>query len=60
MEYYIYQFCIDYNIQGTGLGGEFIKLIEGDNKRKGLNKIILNIERGYPTQRFYKKMDLMN
>lgn len=55
MEYYIDQFCVDYNLQGQGVGSSFLKKIEEDIKIMGLNAIMLNTEKGYPSQRFYEK-----
>lgn len=55
LEYYIDQFCIDYNLQGKGLGSKFIKEIEIDIKKEGLNGIILNTEKDFPSFKFYKK-----
>lgn len=55
MEYYIDQFCINYLDQNKGLGSQFIKLIESDILKKGMNAIILNTEKGYPSEHFYKK-----
>lgn len=55
MEYYIDQFCIKYSMQGKGIGSKFIALIDEDIKKKKMNAIILNTERGYPSEMFYKK-----
>lgn len=55
LEYYIDQFCIDYDLQGKGLGSKFIKEIEIDIKKEGLNGIILNTENDFPSFKFYKK-----
>lgn len=55
MEYYIDQFCVDCKNQGKGIGSQFIKLIEEDIEKLGMNAIILNTETGYPSENFYKK-----
>lgn len=55
MEYYIDQFCVGYSYQGQGVGGAFIKLIEKEMLDEGLNAIILNTEKGYPSEKFYLK-----
>lgn len=55
LEYYIDEFCIDYNLQGKGLGSKFIKEIEIDIKKEGLNGILLNTENDFPSFKFYKK-----
>lgn len=55
MEYYIDQFCVHYSYQGQGVGGAFIKLIEKEMLDEGLNAIILNTEKGYPSEKFYLK-----
>lgn len=55
MEYYIDQFCVVYKMQGKGIGSWFIKEIEEDIKKQGLNAILLNTEKDYPSQKFYEK-----
>ena len=55
IEYYIDQFCVDYNYQGQGTGSLFIKLIENEILNEGLNAMILNTESGYPSEKFYIK-----
>lgn len=55
MEYYIDQFCVSYEMQGRGIGSWFIKEIEEDIKKQGMNGIMLNTEQGYPSQKFYEK-----
>ena len=55
MEYYIDEFCVSYEMQGTGTGSWFIQEIEKDITRRGMNAIILNTETGYPAQKFYEK-----
>lgn len=55
MEYYIDEFCVSYSMQGNGIGSEFLKEIEKMNELKGVNSIILNTEKGYPSYDFYIK-----
>lgn len=54
-EYYIDQFCVSYEMQGSGIGSWLINAIEKDIKEQGMNGIILNTERNYPAQEFYEK-----
>lgn len=54
-EYYIDEFCVSYEMQGRAIGSWFIKAIEEDIKGKGMNAIILNTEKNYPSQKFYEK-----
>lgn len=54
-EYYIDEFCVSYDIQGKGIGSWFIKAIEEDIKGKGVDGIILNTEKDYPSKIFYEK-----
>lgn len=55
MEYYIDEFCIATDLQGQGIGSKFIDLIEGDIKARGMNAMILNTERNFPSRKFYEK-----
>ena len=55
MEYYIDQFCVQSDLQGKGAGSNFLKLIEREIKAEGMNAIILNTERGFPSESFYLK-----
>lgn len=54
-EYYIDEFCVSYEMQGRAIGSWFIKAIEVDIKEQGMNAIILNTEKDYPSQKFYEK-----
>lgn len=54
-EYYIDEFCVSYEIQGRGIGSWFIKAIEEDIKEQGMNGMILNTEKDYPSKKFYEK-----
>lgn len=55
MEYYIDQFCVKLDMQGQGIGSQFLKMIETDIKLRGMNAIILNTEKGFPSEKFYLK-----
>lgn len=55
MEYYIDQFCVSYEMQGKGIGSFFIKEIEENITKQGMNAIILNTEKDYPSHKFYEK-----
>ena len=55
IEYYIDQFCVSHSKHGKGIGSWFIKEIEKNIKKQGMNGIILNTEKDYPSQKFYEK-----
>lgn len=55
MEYYIDEFCVSNLMQGQGVGSEFLKEIEKINEVDGIEGIILNTEKGYPSYNFYIK-----
>lgn len=55
MEYYIDEFCISTKLQRQGIGSKFLDLIEQDIKLRGMNAMILNTERNYPSRKFYEK-----
>lgn len=55
IEYYIDQFCVSYEMHGIGIGSWFIKEIEENIKKQGMNGMILNTEKDYPSQKFYEK-----
>lgn len=55
MEYYIDEFCVKVELQGKGVGSKFIGLIEADIKSQGMNGIILNTEKQYPSRKFYER-----
>ena len=55
MEYYIDEFCVSYEMQGRGIGSWFLKEIEKDIEKLGMNAVMLNTETGYPAQKFYEK-----
>lgn len=55
IEYYIDQFCVGYEMHGIGIGSWFVKEIEENIKKQGMNGMILNTEKDYPSQKFYEK-----
>lgn len=55
MEYYIDEFCVSDLMQGQGIGSEFLKEIEKINEADGIDGMILNTEKGYPSYNFYIK-----
>lgn len=55
MEYYIDEFCIGFSYQGQGIGCKFVGLIEEAIKEEGMNAIILNTSKDYPSKTFYEK-----
>ena len=55
MEYYIDQFCVQSNLQNQGNGSHFLKIIESMIQSEGMNAIMLNTEKGFPSERFYLK-----
>ncbi|MDE6434868.1 MAG: GNAT family N-acetyltransferase [Lachnospiraceae bacterium] len=54
-EYHIDELCISTDMQGKGIGTEFIRQIEGYLKTEGLSRIFLQTDRGMPAYEFYKK-----
>jgi ribosomal protein S18 acetylase RimI-like enzyme len=54
-EYYIDQFCVDYNYQGQGVGSYFINEIKKDLMGKDIHAMILTTERKFPSYHFYIK-----
>jgi GNAT superfamily N-acetyltransferase len=55
IEYYIDEFCVKYDLQGRGIGSWFIQKVEEDIKKHGMTGMLLNTQRGYPSQKFYEK-----
>lgn len=55
MEYYIDEFCVDFALQGRGIGGALIRGIEANLPNKGLNAMMLNTNRGFTSEKFYRK-----
>lgn len=56
MEYYIDQFCVKAELQRHGIGRRFLELIEENIHANGTNAIILNTEKGFPSENFTSKM----
>lgn len=54
-EYYIFEFCISTEMQGKGLGSEFLHLTEEYAKKQGITHIFLQTERTVPAYHFYQK-----
>lgn len=54
-EYYIDQFCIDYHLQGQGIGSFFLEEMKKDLSEKNIHAMLLNTEKGVPAYRFYLK-----
>ena len=54
-EYYIDEFCICRNKQGTGIGTKFLKDVEQYMMSNGMTHIFLQTERTVPAYNFYKK-----
>lgn len=46
---------VSYTCQSKGYGTIFINMIEEDIKQQGLNGIILNTDKGFPSTKFYQK-----
>lgn len=55
MEYYVDQFCVETTWQGKGVGSYFLELIEKEIRTEKMNAIILNTEKGFPSEMFYLK-----
>ena len=55
MEYYIDEFFVEYNGQRSGIGTEFMRIIEEDLKKRNINGIIISTERDFPSHKFYLK-----
>lgn len=55
VEYYIDEFCVDPDLQGMGIGSQFLADIEKDLSARGMRGMLLNTEESYPAYRFYRK-----
>lgn len=53
MEYYIDGTLVDFNMQYKGVGTTFLNKII-DDIEEGLNAIMLNTEKGFPSENFIK------
>lgn len=54
-EYYIFEFCIETELQGQGLGTDFLRKIEEYAESKEITHIFLQTERTVPAYHFYQK-----
>ena len=54
-EYVMDEFCIDPDVQGKGIGEEFLKEMEEDLRAIQIRYIILHTERDVPAYDFYQK-----
>lgn len=59
LEYYVDQLCILPSHQNHGIGSTFMTFISSDIKSKGMNAIMLNTEKGFPSERFYINNDFI-
>ncbi|MBE6051850.1 MAG: GNAT family N-acetyltransferase [Clostridium sp.] len=55
IEEYVDELCVNYEDQGSGIGSEFLREIEKNIKKQGLDGFLLNTEKGYPSEKFYIK-----
>lgn len=55
VEYYIDEFFIHPDHQGQGLGSTLMRYAQEECIKRNLNAIILNTERGFPSENFYKR-----
>ena len=56
MEYYIDEFFVDVDLHRQGIGTTFMAKIKEELLRRDIHAIILNTEKGYPSQSFYEKI----
>ncbi len=54
-EYYIREFCVLAQVQGKGLGSQFLSMIQDHLIQSDIHTILLSTELGAPAYRFYKK-----
>ncbi len=54
-EYFIDEFCIVPSSQGKGIGTKMINYAKEELGAMGYVGIVLNTEKGYPSELFYKK-----
>lgn len=54
-EYYIFEFCVKTEMQGKGIGTDFLKQVEEYAKSKDITHIFLQTERNVPAFEFYHK-----
>ena len=55
MEYEINQFCVAEAFQRQGVGSYFLSRIEETAGKCGMNAVVLNTNRGFPAEKFYRK-----
>ncbi|EOL8989294.1 GNAT family N-acetyltransferase [Cronobacter dublinensis] len=55
VEYYIDEFFVDPAYQGKGVGSQLMDFIKAQSVNEGLNAILLNTHKGYPSDFFYRK-----
>lgn len=53
--YYMNEFFIDNDLQGQGIGTQFMDLIKKNLIEQGIKGIVLITEKGIPAEMFYKK-----
>jgi len=54
-EYVIDEFCVDRNMQRSGIGSEILGYVREELSREGVIAMTLTTSRGYPSERFYMK-----
>lgn len=54
-EYFIDEFCILPKMQRRGIGSAMIDYAKTDLKKEGFVNIVLNTEKGFPSEHFYLK-----
>lgn len=54
-EYVIDEYCIDRQRQGQGIGGAFMRAIEGYLTRQGIRRMFLQTEQDVPAYAFYQR-----
>lgn len=54
-EYFIDELCISTSRQGSGAGTFFVKMIETDCRKFGINQIFLLTDKNVPAFQFYRK-----